>query len=97
MSIRARLAALEKRMAESKARQEAAKPLLVTFCVMARVDEQDERFYTWAVTEPADTEARGAMFYGGTVTFYCASAEQFRALKAQYDAEQHPRIISVFY
>lgn len=97
MSIAGRISSLEKQLALRNQKREAAKPFLITFCIMAKVPEDDERFYSWRETEPAQAEQRGAMIYGGEVTFYASSAEQFRSLKAQYDAGKKRAIITVTY
>ena len=97
MSIKARLAALEKRIAAAEAQAASDKPFLITFSIMTVVSEDDERFYTWQVTDTPGAIDSPRLTYGGAVTFYAANQAQFQELREQYQAERGDKSLLVTY
>lgn len=94
MSIKARLAALEKRLAATGAND---KPFRITFSILTVVSEDDERFYSWQVTDTSGTIDSPRLTYGGAVTFYAANQAQFEELREQYQAEHDAKSLLVAY
>lgn len=97
MSIKARLAALEKRIAAAEAQAAADKPFRITFSIMTVVSEDDERFYSWQVTDMSGAIDSPRLTYGGAVTFYAANQAQFKELREQYQAEHDAKSLLVAY
>lgn len=94
MSLKQRIAALEKRLADRGKEQQS---INITFLVLTQADEQDPRFFTWDVEEEAAGQQSPALSFGGVVRLYARTGEQFKALTKQYKAAQSNTTITVHY
>ena len=84
MSIRSRLAALEKRVAARNSPEN--QPVRITFMVMSVVPPDDERFFTWEVAEQPALTDNARVVFGGAVRLFATTAEQFKELRLQVEA-----------
>lgn len=83
MSLKTRIAALEKRLAE---RGKDDRAIGITFLILTQADEQDPRFFTWETEEATQDRLSSMLSFINVVRLYARTGEQFKALTEQYEA-----------